>query len=131
MCTHCGRHQPITNFKRRSRAQGQRPSWCKDCANYAARLRTIRQQAAVLGQTAKYIQPNSNASRVECVVAAACRKVGGVEKFAARLVSAFESPNATVSLKAARLFFCLLAASERLRAGDLGEMGATCRTAHS
>ena len=84
-----------------------------------------------MGKTAKYIQPNSNASRVECVVAAACRKVGGVEKFAARLVSAFESPNATVSLKAARLFFCLLAASDRLRAANVGAMGATCRSGRS
>lgn len=118
VCTRCGRNQPISSFKRRSRGQGRRLSWCKGCVNHAARLRTIRQQATVLGQAAKYIQPNSNASRVECVVAAACRQVGGVEKFAARLSSALESSNAAVSLKAARLFFCLLAASDRLRVGD-------------
>lgn len=125
VCTRCGRNQPISNFKRRARAQGQRLSWCKGCVNYAARLRTIRQQAAVLGQTAKYIQLNSNPSRVECVVAAACRKVGGVEKFATRLASALKSSNAAVSMKAARFFLCLLAASDRLRAANVGAMGAT------
>ena len=115
VCTHCGRCQPIANFKLRSRAQGRRLSWCRDCVNQSARLRTARKRAALLGQTAKYVRMNSDASRVECVVAAACRKVGGIEPFADRLATALKSPNPSVSLSAARLFLSLVVACDQLR----------------
>ncbi len=115
ICTHCGRNQPLSRFKRRSNTQGFRLSWCRDCINESARLRTKVKRNAILGQVAKYVRLDSPASKVECVIAAACRKVGGVEAFADRIAGALNRKNQTVSVNAALFFFKLALAADRLR----------------
>lgn len=64
----------------------------------------------------KYIRHDSDASRVECVVAAACRRVGGVEAFAGSLSTALQSPNLELSFRAAKLFLNLLIARNAIQA---------------
>ena len=115
VCTHCGRNQPVTRFKRRSRAQGQRLSWCRGCINESARQCTARKRTAALGQAAKYIRLNSPASRVEAVIAATCRRLGGVEAVASRIAEAVTSSNVNVALTAAIFVMKLLTAQDRLR----------------
>lgn len=115
VCTHCGRNQPPDRFKRRSRAQGRRLSWCRDCINAAARERTAKRRAEILGYAAKYVRLESPASKVECVVAAACRRLGGIEAFAENLAAAVRSSNPTRSLSAATFLLKLLATHARLQ----------------
>ena len=116
VCTRCGHTKPHSQFKRRSKAQGQRLSWCRDCVNESARQLTARKRAAIVGTAAKYVRHNTPASRVEATVAAACRRAGGVERFAEQIVNSLESRNPIIAFNAAKLFLNLLAARERLRA---------------
>ena len=114
-CTRCSRAQPLSRFKRRSRSQGLRLSWCKDCVNEAARVRNVRKRAKFLGQVAKEIRLSDGASRIECVVAAACHKIGGVEGFAIRVAEAIQSGNMNVRLSAAKFLLTLIDARDKLR----------------
>lgn len=115
VCTRCARDHPLSSFKRRSKAQGQRLSWCRDCVNESARQLTARKRTAIVGTAAKYVRHNTPASRVEAIVAAACRKAGGIEQFANCIKDAFDSPSMNVRFAAAMFLLKLLTAQDRLR----------------
>ena len=115
VCTHCGCNKPLSHFKRRSNVKSLRLSWCRDCINEAARMRAAVKKRRVLGQTMKTIRLNSPASRVECVIKAACRKAGGIEAFGGMLVEALESVKLNISVPVAIFFMKLAIAADRLR----------------
>lgn len=110
VCIRCGRDQPLANFKRRSRAQGQRLSWCKDCVNAAARARTSWKRSAALGQAVNDVRYDSSEAQIVAVVQAACRRFGGVEAFGRRLADSMESDDPRIAFGAMELLVCLVVA---------------------
>jgi len=63
----------------------------------------------------KYIRLDSPASRVECVIAEACRRAGGIEAFGDRLAEAINSKNLKVAVDAGVFLVKLVIAAEHLR----------------
>ena len=110
VCTRCACDQPLANFKRRSRAQGQRLSWCKDCVNESARQLTARKQAAALGQAVNDVRHDSSEAQIVAVVQAACRRFGGVEAFGRRLADSMESDDPRIAFGAMELLVCFVVA---------------------
>ncbi len=108
VCTRCARDQPLANFKRRSRAQGQQLSWCRDCVNESARQLTARKQAAALGQAVNDVRHDSSEAQIVAVVQAACRRFGGVEAFGKRLAERMESDDPRIAFGAMELLVCLV-----------------------
>ena len=109
-CTRCARDQPLANFKRRSRAQGLRLSWCRDCVNESARLLTARKRSVALGQAVNDVRYDSSEAQIVAVVQAACRRFGGVEAFGRRLADSMESDDPRIAFGAMHLLVCFLCA---------------------
>ena len=110
VCTRCASDRPITDFKRRSKAQGQRLSWCRDCVNESARQLTARKQAAALGQAVNDVRHDSSEAQIVAVVQAACRRFGGVEAFGKRLAERMESDDPRIAFGAMHLLVCFICA---------------------
>lgn len=110
VCTRCASDRPIGDFKRRSRAQGQRLSWCKDCVNESARQLTARKQAAALGQAVNDVRHDSSEAQIVAVVQVACRRFGGVEAFGKRLADSMESDDPRIAFGAMHLLVCFICA---------------------
>ncbi len=110
VCTRCACDQPLANFKRRSKSQGQRLSWCRDCVNESARLLTARKRAAALGQVINDVRYDSSEAQIVAVVQAACRRFGGVEAFGRRLADLMKSDDPRIAFGAMELLVCLVVA---------------------
>jgi len=79
ICPHCGTSQPISRFKRRSRREGQRESWCRNCINTAERDRRLRKRFGIVRTMGQHIRLGCPAAQVEAVVAVAVERLGGCE----------------------------------------------------
>ncbi|MDX1965780.1 MAG: hypothetical protein SFV23_01300, partial [Planctomycetaceae bacterium] len=66
-CPHCGTMQPLTRFKRRSRREGQRESWCRDCINAADRERRSRKRAGVVLGLGRHLRVGTPAEKARAV----------------------------------------------------------------
>ena len=110
VCTRCACDQPLANFKRRSKSQGQRLSWCRDCVNESARQLTARKQTAALGQAVKSVRYDSSEAQIVAVVQAACHRFGGVEAFGRRLADLMESDDPRIAFGAMELLVCFVVA---------------------
>ncbi len=115
VCTKCGRNQPISRFKRRSRSQGLRLSWCKDCVNKSARDRAARQKSQLFEKVVRDIQHSDGATRLESVISAARRKFSGVNGFAIKIAEVIQSPNMNTRLNAAKFFLKLVEISHHAK----------------
>lgn len=117
VCPRCAETKYTFEFKLRSRAQGQTPSWCKDCVNAAAVERRQRKRDALLTGLGKRLRPGTQASKMEAVVAATVRRLGGVEAFGKATAELFQkSKGRRESLSAIRFVWqMLLIASEHQR----------------
>ena len=108
VCTRCARDQPLANFKRRSKAQLQRLSWCKDCVNAAARERTSRKRSAALGQFLKNVRHDSSEAQIVAVVSAATRRLGGAEGLGRRIADLLENDDPDIAFRAMEFVLCLI-----------------------
>lgn len=104
VCPHCSSVQPLDRFKRRSRREGQRESWCRDCINAAERDRRRRQRMGIIRGLGQRIRHGTAAERTRAVVAATVQRLGGVNAVAEELSNAFHNAkSARESLSIIRL----------------------------
>ena len=107
-CTKCGRDLPIASFKRRSKSQGLRLSWCRDCVNAGERRLRERKRAAALGELCHDVRRSNSEALIEAVVKAACRRFGGCEAFGRRLADLMENDDPQIAFKAMELLCCII-----------------------
>lgn len=80
-CPRCAEAKRLPEFKRRSFAQGNAPTWCKECVNAAARERRRRKRSAALTSLGRRLRTGTRVTRTEAVVAETIRRLGGIEGF--------------------------------------------------
>jgi hypothetical protein len=91
VCPRCAAVHPLADFKRRSRKEGQRESWCRDCVNAAARARRAAQRQAAVTGLGRRIRAGTTGETVRAVVAASVQRLGGVNAVARELAQAYQS----------------------------------------
>ena len=113
-CPKCHQTLPLTAFKRRSRAQGCAPSWCRDCRNSHDRARRAHQRQLEAHEYLRRIRWGTPPERVEELYARAAERVGGDEAITDWLHGRLHSSSNRTSLAAVSFIFKLMVASEAL-----------------
>lgn len=90
VCPKCGIVRPIWRFKKRSRRQGQRESWCLECVNAADRERRARKRAGVVRGLGRQIRVGTPAEKTRAVVAVTVQRFGGAAAVGRELAEAFQ-----------------------------------------
>ena len=90
LCPRCCQVQSLSRFKRRSRREGQRESWCRECINACERERRARKRAEVVRGLGRHIRPGTPVEKTRAVVAETVQRLGGAAAMGAELSHAFQ-----------------------------------------